>query len=64
VSVHERILPGPKKARYGIRRLLRRAVLDGHQLVLREPFMYQLVPTVANAMKGPYPELQETIDRV
>ncbi len=63
-SIHEHILPGPKKARYVIKRLLRRAVLDGHQLGLHEPFMYQLVPAVADAMKGPYPELQETIDRV
>ncbi len=63
-SIHENILPGPKKARYVIKRLLRRAVLDGHQMGQREPFLHKLVPAVANAMKGPYPELQSTIDRV
>jgi alanyl-tRNA synthetase len=63
-SIHENILPGPKKARYVIKRLLRRAVLDGHQLGMREPFLYHLVPAVAKAMSGPYPELGETIDRV
>ncbi|MEM7477529.1 MAG: alanine--tRNA ligase [Planctomycetota bacterium] len=63
-SVHEHILPGPKKARYIVKRLLRRAVLDGHQLGLREPFLFELVPAVADAMKTPYPELQETIERV
>lgn len=63
-SVHENILPGPKKARYVIKRLLRRAVLDGHQMGLRDPFLYQLVPAVAQAMSGAYPELKETVDRV
>lgn len=63
-SIHENILPGPKKARYVIKRLLRRAVLDGHQMGLREPFLHQLVPAVAEAMSGPYPELKQTVQRV
>jgi alanyl-tRNA synthetase len=63
-AIHENVYPGPKKARYVIKRLLRRAVLDGHQLGLREPFMYQLVPMVAKMMAVPYPELSETVDRV
>lgn len=63
-AVHENVVPGAKKARYVIKRLLRRAVLDGHQMGMREPFLYQLVPIVAEAMKGCYPELKETISRV
>ena len=63
-SIHENILPGPKKARYVIKRLLRRAVLDGHQLGMSAPFLHQLVPSVAAAMQGPYPELKTTVDRV
>lgn len=63
-AVHEHILPGPKKARYVIKRLLRRAVLDGHQMGMREPFLFELVPAVADTMKSTYPELGETIDRV
>jgi alanyl-tRNA synthetase len=43
---------------------LRRAVLDGHQMGRREPFLYKLVPVVAQMMKRPYPELGETVDRV
>ncbi|MFN9125047.1 MAG: alanine--tRNA ligase-related protein, partial [bacterium] len=38
-AIHENVYPGPKKARYVIKRLLRRAVLDGHQLGMREPFL-------------------------
>lgn len=63
-AVHENVYPGPNKERYVIKRLLRRAVLDGHQMGLHEPFLYQLVPAVVEAMKAPYPELSETTDRV
>ncbi len=63
-AIHENVIPGPKKARYVIKRLLRRAVLDGHQLGMREPFMYQLVPAVAEAMSAAYPELKQTTNRV
>ena len=63
-SIHENVYPGANKEKYIIRRLLRRAVLDGHQMGLREPFLYQLVGNVADQMKSSYPELQETIERV
>ncbi len=63
-AIHENVYPGPKKARYVIKRLLRRAVLDGHQLGMRDPFLHQLVPIVAQMMKGSYPELSDTTDRV
>lgn len=64
MAIHENVYPGPQKEKYVIRRLLRRAVLDGHQLGLREPFLYKLVPAVVEMMKTPYPELTETIQRV
>jgi alanyl-tRNA synthetase len=63
-AVHEEIVPGPKKQGYVIKRLLRRAVLDGHQMGVREPFLHQLVGTVASIMTRPYPELATTVDRV
>jgi alanyl-tRNA synthetase len=63
-AIHENVLPGPNKQNYVIRRLMRRAILDGHQLGLREPFMYQLVEKVAEMMKKPYPEIATTTDRV
>ena len=63
-AVHENVYPGANKEKYVVKRLLRRAVLDGHQLGLREPFLHQLVPKVVEMMKGPYPELTETAERV
>ncbi len=63
-AVHENVYPGANKEKYVVKRLLRRAVLDGHQLGLREPFLHLLVPKVVEMMKGPYPELTETAERV
>lgn len=63
-AVHENVYPGANKEKYVVKRLLRRAVLDGHQMGLREPFLYKLVPVVVDAMKAAYPELTETIKRV
>ena len=63
-AIHENVHPGPKKQGYVIKRLLRRAVLDGHQIGLREPFLHKLVGKVAEMMQGPYPELGETVQRV
>ncbi len=63
-AIHENVYPGPNKEKYVIKRLLRRAVLDGRQLGLREPFLHRLVPAVVEMMKVPYPELAETASRV
>src|SRR4029079_8940014 len=63
-AVLENVYPGANKEKYVIRRLLRRAVLDGHQMGLRDPFLHKLVPAVATAMKAAYPELGERPDRV
>jgi alanyl-tRNA synthetase len=63
-AMHENVYPGPRKQEYVIRRLLRRAVLDGRQMGVREPFLHQLTGIVAEMMKRPYPELAESVDRV
>ncbi len=63
-AVHENVYPGPNKEKYVVKRLLRRAVLDGHQLGMREPFLHRIVPMVVEMMNQPYPELSETSQRV
>ncbi|MGL4941663.1 MAG: alanine--tRNA ligase [Thermoguttaceae bacterium] len=63
-AVHENVYPGNKEEKYVIRRLLRRAVLDGRQLGATEPFLHKLVGAVAEVMKQPYPELTTTTERV
>ncbi|MEN6366427.1 MAG: alanine--tRNA ligase [Thermoguttaceae bacterium] len=59
-AIHENVYPGNKKQGYVIRRLLRRAVLDGRQLGVRDPFLHKLVGKVAELMRQPYPELSQT----
>ena len=63
-AVHENVYPGANKEKYVVKRLLRRAVLDGHQMGMRAPFLHKLVLIVAEMMKRPYPELGETVKRV
>ncbi|MEL7336412.1 MAG: alanine--tRNA ligase, partial [Planctomycetota bacterium] len=63
-AIHENVYPDVKGANYQIRRLIRRAVLDGHQMGLREPFLHQLVDTVVDTYKTPYPEMSATAERV
>ena len=63
-AIHENVYPGPNKENYVVKRLLRRAVLDGHQMGLREPFLGQIVPVVIEQMGSAYPELKETGERV
>ncbi len=58
--VDDGILPSNEGRGYVERMLIRRAAGMGRDLGLDKPFLYRLVPTVAAAMKKPYPEL---IDR-
>lgn len=64
MAIHENVYPGPNKEKYVIRRLLRKAVLDGRQMGMTDPFLYQLPAVVAEMMKHPYPELGDTVERV
>ena len=54
-SIHEECGPGNEKQGYVVRQLLRRAVLEGYLLGKRAPFLHELVPAVAAAMRGGYP---------
>ena len=49
---------------YVIRRLLRRAVRYGRELGLNEPFLWQMVPIVAEVMVVPYPEITPKVDYI
>jgi alanyl-tRNA synthetase len=62
--VHENVLPSNEKQGYVVRRLLRRAVLDGYRLGVREPFFHRLAAVVRDVFRKPYPELGETVERV
>jgi alanyl-tRNA synthetase len=63
-AIHENVLPGNNEEKYVVKRLLRRAVLDGRQMGMREPFLHRLPTVVADMMRHPYPELGDTTGRV
>ena len=64
MSIHENVLPGKEKEKYTVRRLLRRALFQGYQIGHRDPFLAQIVPAVVDSLKGPYPELTQTVESV
>jgi len=63
-AIHEGAMPGPDKANYIVRLLLRRAAMEGYLLGKRTPFLHSLVPAIVAGMKFPYPEITETVETV
>ncbi len=63
VAVSEGQLPSNVKAGYVIRRILRRAVRYGYTFLnLKNPFMYKLVPVLADQFERVFPELYKQKD--
>jgi alanyl-tRNA synthetase len=60
----EGIMPGNEGRGYVLRRILRRAALQGYLLGREEPFLDELASVVVEIMSGAYPELREALDRV
>ena len=56
--VGDGVRPSNEGRGYVLRRILRRAIRDGHGLGITEPFLTALVEPVVDAMGGGYPDLQ------
>lgn len=64
-SIADGQIPSNNKAGYVIRRILRRAVRYGYNyLDVHEPFIYKLLPVLADTMGGQYPELRLSKDNI
>ncbi|WP_145340932.1 alanine--tRNA ligase [Staphylococcus condimenti] len=61
-AIGDGALPANEGRGYVLRRLLRRAVRFSQSLDINEPFMYQLVDTVADIMEPYYPEVKQKAD--
>ena len=56
--ISEGVLPSNEGRGYVLRRILRRAIRHGKKLGLTTPFLYKLVPTMADLMGKTYPQLK------
>ncbi|MCK4412932.1 MAG: alanine--tRNA ligase [Candidatus Eisenbacteria sp.] len=63
-AMSEGLLPANEGRGYVLRRLIRRAAVQGHGLGMRTPFLHRLVDQVVALMETPYPEVREGRDRV
>ncbi|WP_409301848.1 alanine--tRNA ligase [Peribacillus sp. SCS-155] len=61
-AVSDGALPSNEGRGYVLRRLLRRAVRYAKQIDINRPFMFELVPVVAEIMNDFYPEVETKID--
>ncbi len=62
--VADGVMPSNEERGYVVRKLIRRATSRGHDIGIKEPFLYKLVSVVTEVMKGQYPELQANRDDI
>lgn len=58
-AVYDGTLPSNEARGYVVRKLIRKCSMYLRALGIREPFLYRLVPVLAEIMKVPYPELKQ-----
>src|SRR5699024_9960984 len=61
-AIGDRALPSNEGRGYILRRLIRRSVMHGQKLGINRLFLLELVPVVAEIMKGYYPEVETDRD--
>ena len=62
--ISDGVLPSNEGRGYVLRKILRRGIRHGRLLGANKPFMYEMVHAVRDLMKGAYPELVESAERV
>lgn len=63
-AIGDGALPSNVGRGYVIRRLIRRAVVNGKKLGINEPFLFKMVVTVGQIMQSHYPEVLKNADYI
>ena len=63
-SIYDGVLPSNESRGYVVRKLIRKSVLHLRGLGIEKPFLYTLVPVLAEVMKKPYPELAKRSENI
>jgi alanyl-tRNA synthetase len=58
------VLPGNEERNYVVRKIVRRAIRDGYELGVEEPFLHTLASVVAATMGEAYPEVVQHLHTV
>lgn len=64
VAIGDGALPSNVGRGYVIRRLIRRAIVNGRRLGIQSSFLYKLAPVVGETLKSYYPEVLEQHDYI
>jgi alanyl-tRNA synthetase len=62
--ISDGVLPSNEGRGYVLRKIMRRAIRHGRLLGQEKPFLFEMVFAVCDLMKGAYPELIDSADRV
>jgi alanyl-tRNA synthetase len=62
--ISDGVIPSNEGRGYVLRKILRRGIRHGRLLGANEPFMAEMTRAVHKAMRGAYPELDDSIERV
>jgi len=56
-AIYDGVMPSNEGRGYVIRKIIRKSAMHLKSLGIKQPFLYKLVPVLAEIMKVPYPEL-------
>ena len=62
--IHDGVLPSNLGRGYVLRKIMRRAMRNIRMVGMEAPFLYKLTGFVAELMRGPYPEMMESVQRL